>query len=198
MPQIYKVKLASVPLADGLKWKADPSWIYTEKLDGQWDEKAIGESVLVGEMVGARFTAFDIVTYRAVDIRSEPLRNRLELLREFNVPIVRSGDGGEFLQSVLASGGEGIVAKNLECGFGKQWLKCKRVETFDCQVIERHERKRSIHLSLNGIECGWCALQGINFERVKVGDVVEINAFSLTANGKLREPRFVRLRPDKI
>ena len=32
---------------------------------------------------------------------------------------------------------------------------------------------------------------------VKIGDVVEIAAFGLTANGKLREARFVRVRRDK-
>jgi ATP-dependent DNA ligase len=95
---------------------------------------------------------------------------------------------------VLRDGGEGVVAKPFAAHFGFDLVKVKRSETHDCIVTEIHPFKRSVRLSQNGIDRGWCSVAG---RQINIGDVVEIICYGVTANGKLREPRLYRLRNDK-
>lgn len=193
---------------------------------------AIKDSILIGELMpGGDFFAFDIASMNGTDVRAFALRDRLGWLgsvlleectsarlevkeRGRTVVIPHSalrtpnfGHGGEFLEAVLARGGEGAVAKDLDAPFGIGQFKCKRVETFDLVVVAKHESKSSVRLAwlAEGEDggwrmedgAGWCPVRGSNFLRVNVGDVIEVAAFGRTASGKLREPRFVKLRPDK-
>jgi ATP-dependent DNA ligase len=109
-----------------------------------------------------------------------------------------AGQGGEFLEAVLARGGEGVVAKGLSEPFGATWFKCKRAITLDLIVKEADGFRASIRLAdlATGDDRGWCPCRAA-FDRVRVGDAVEVAAFGLTVKGKLREPRFVRIRADK-
>jgi ATP-dependent DNA ligase len=190
----------SVPLADGLKWNgAGGQWAFQEKTDGCWCLRKIGCSLLAGErMRDGRFYGFDIPVVSGQDISREPLRFRLKVLADFirthpEVLPVATGNGGEFLEAVLARGGEGVVAKHLESRYGEldAWVKCKRFETHDCVVTELHPQKQSIRLGGRG----WCS--SIQFPRLKVGDVVEVGCHSITAKGRFREPRLLRIRTDK-
>jgi bifunctional non-homologous end joining protein LigD len=198
---IARPRFESIPLAAGLRWSGGGGWCYQEKLDGQWHELAHGSSVLVGELVGESFTAFDVPIFQGQDVRHEPLRFRLALLHGLQVPMVASGQGGEFLEAVLTRGGEGVVAKHLDAPFGVAWVKCKRQETHDCIVTEIHEFKNSIRLGqwCNGqmIDRGWCPAFGRKAESLAPGDVVEVRCHSIHASGKFREPALLRLRPDK-
>lgn len=89
------------------------------------------------------------------------------------------------------------VADALRAGLNRAFIKIKRSETFDCTVIAKHESKQSIALSLNGEPCGWCPCF-TGFNRVKIGDVVEIEAMRRNPSGRFREPRIIRSRKDKV
>lgn len=173
---------------------------FEEKMDGVWSVRETPGQTIVGEqMRDGRFYAFDVVEFAGQDVRARTLAERLtildgELAGQFLRPA--SGNGGAFLADVLARGGEGVVAKRLDMAFGARWAKVKRVESFDLVVTDK--ACPSIRLATTeGEDRGWCAARG-EFDRIKIGQIVEIAAFSLTAAGKLREPSFLRIRHDKM
>ena len=209
MTAIERPKFVTVELADGLKWRGGGGWRYEEKMDGVWEVSSFkfegrSEDILCGErMRDGRFFAFDILQFMGMDTRPLPLIERVALLdslvdrKSHIVNILRPacGQGGEFLEAVLSRGGEGVVAKRLDAPYGDAWHKCKRVQTFDLVVVEKVWP--SIRLATaQGEDRGWCAARAA-YADIKPGDIVEIAAYAVTANGKLREPRFVRIRPDK-
>lgn len=198
-PRTDRPPFIAVPLPVGRKWTgAGGQWVFQEKMDGCWQLREVAGSLLAGErMRDGRFYAFDIPVVSGQDIAREPLRFRLAVLADFirqhpSVRPVATGSGSEFLEAVLARGGEGVVAKHVESRYGEAgaWVKCKRVETHDVAVTELHPVKQSIRLG----EFGWCPVLGKAFDQVKVGDVVEVACHSITAKGKFREPRLVRIR----
>lgn len=193
--KIERPPYVSVPLATGLAWSGGGGFRYEEKHDGVWAQLEIGSSIVVGEKLKTGdFYAFDIPVYNGQSIAKKPLFERLEILDTFNLKRPATGNGGEFLEAVLARGGEGVVAKQIESQFGWAWVKCKRIETHDLVVTAKHVSKSSIELGA----AGWCGVGSLpTFGRIQIGDVVEVACYSRTASGKLREPRFVRLRPDK-
>lgn len=171
----------------------------SEKMDGVWHEFAIGQSIIVGELMrDDSFYAFDLPVYQGRDIRPLPRSERLEILDSFKLLRPSSaGDmpAGDFIRSILARGGEGVVAALLAGPFGYDVCKIKRADTFDCVVVEK--MNQAMRLTLNGEPAGNCALLGKSYELVQVGDMVEIEAFRRLASGKFREPRFKRVRADK-
>ncbi len=202
---IKRPSFIEIPLAEGLAWGDEPTFIFEEKMDGIWSVQKHGGAILCGEkMRNGDFYAFDLVALDGQDLRGENLRQRLTLLDDYarrqSTPILRParGNGGAFLHQVLARGGEGVVAKRLDSRFGDYWHKCKKVETFDLVITEKHPVKATIRLSTldTAEDVGWCPCRAA-YDRLTVGDIVEIAAFSRTANGKLREPRFLRRRTDK-
>lgn len=194
---VKRPPFANVPLAVGLQWSGGGGFVFQEKLDGRWHVRALGGSVIVGELLpDGRFFAFDCLAVEGQDIRMAKLRERLDCLRRFSFPQPALGSGGEFLQAVMARGGEGVVAKHLEGSYGATWFKCKRQATFDCLVSAKDSARGTIRLVLDGADAGWCPVRA-GFETIAVGNVVEVAAHSRHASGKLREARFVRLRPDK-
>lgn len=202
---IERPKFQTVPLADGLKWRGGGGWRYEEKLDGVWEVVENGSHAICGERKDGLFYAFDIIKFNREDIRQYSLSERIAVLDELSRnalggPFLRPavGTGGEFLEAVLARGGEGVVAKELDAPYGAEWFKCKRVITLDLVVTEKADDGRSsIRLGeLNGEDRGWCPCKS-EFENVRVGQIVEVSAYSMTSKGKLREPRFIRVRHDK-
>lgn len=214
----------TVPLSVGRQWRGGGGWCYEEKIDGERAMLLLGQlfgrsrvipfivpaslnnCCLDGEFAGGVFHAFDALNVQGQDMSREPLRIRraalADLLRTCLSPVIRpvaNGNGGEFLEAILARGGEGIVAKHLESTYGQpeSWVKCKRVETHDCFITEIHPAKQSVRLVLNGLDAGWCGILGKKFSRVKVGRCIEVSCHSIHPSGKLREPRFVRFRADK-
>lgn len=172
----------------------------SEKMDGVWHELAIGNSVVVGELMrDDSFYAFDLPFFAGHDIRRQPKSERMAILDTFKLrrpSIPATGESpAAFLQRVLARGGEGIVAAVLDGPFGYDMCKIKRQATFDCMVAAKG--RGNMILTMNGEAAGCCALLGASYDAVRVGDVVEIAAFARLASGKFREPRFLRSRPDK-
>ncbi len=210
-----------VKLVDGLKWQGGSKWVYQEKFDGVWFplqfEVAGSPFAVVGELVktqvGSIYHPFDLLTCAGQDIRKLPLRERLQAIASswseialgaaaFNFKIAtvnQSTEGGAFLQRILTAGGEGVVAKHLDSPYGATWYKCKRSETFDLIVAEKDASgKASIRLaSAQGENFGWCPTRAA-FDSLRIGDIVEIEAYGRTAKGLLREPRFIRVRKDKM
>jgi ATP-dependent DNA ligase len=204
----------SMPLAVGLKWTGG-GYLYTEKKDGVFAIREKSGATIFGEqMRDGSFWAFDVLRIGGDDLQNATTRDRWAALRELEsrgLQIVPAGNGGEFLEAVLLRGGEGVVAARLEAGFYESRFKCKREETHDCIVLEIHPLKESARLGqldAGGrlVQRGWCAVLGGDgcafwgnrrVDRLKVGDVVEIKCFGITAKDKFREPRFIRPRPDK-
>ncbi len=211
----------SMPMSCGLKWSGGGGWCYEEKIDGVRaaiiDGACFGRSRAIplqvpaslnssrldGELAGGVFHAFDIPVHQGEDISGQPLALRKQVLREVITSLgdsrfrhIPEGSGGEFLEAVLARGGEGIVAKHLQSRYGEaeSWIKCKRVETHDVAVTEIHQTKQSIRLG----DRGWCPVISNQFSEIRVGEIVEIACHSITAKGKFREPRLIRRRPDKV
>src|SRR5581483_7683752 len=153
--EIIHPKFVNVPLAKGLRWTGGGGWRCEEKMDGDLKIKELNGAILAGEqMRDGRYFVFDILEYKKQDIRNLSLRESLAILdSEYAGQFLRpaTGNGAEFLESVLSRGGEGVVAKYLDDSYGKGiWHKCKRVETFDLVVTEKY--MPSIRLrSLDGV-----------------------------------------------
>lgn len=183
----------SIPVSTGLKMTE--RYCYQEKLDGVWSvQSRFGGDVFAGEqMDDGRFVAFDCLSYLGEDIQNRPLRERLQALESFRhlgLEIVPMGHGGEFLEHILARGGEGMVVKDWDSPFGSTWTKCKRLQNYKLLVAEKNSKgKSSVRvMDHEGVDCGWVPCRK-DFERLQVGDLVEVLAYGRHASGKLREPR---------
>jgi ATP-dependent DNA ligase len=195
---VQRPKFINTPLAQGLHWRGGAGWRFEEKMDGVWATKEASGSILIGEqMRDGRFFTFDVAQHNGADVRKLALRDRLAILNDMpGLLRPAAGNGAEFLEAVLARAGEGVVAKFLDAPYGECWHKCKRIETFDCIVTEKY--MPSIRLrSLDGEDRGFCCARAA-YDSIKPGDIVEVAAYGITAKGKLREPRFVRIRHDKM
>lgn len=193
--------ITSVSEAMQRDWRG---WHLSEKMDGVWQVRELLGSILTGEaMSDGRFFVFDIPIAFGEDIRHCPWLERRSVLLDVaatfppEMALCASGHGSEFIEAVLARGGEGVVAKHFKSYWGVMWHKIKRIETYDCSITAIDYARGTIQLSLNGEDCGWCAAR-IALFRLRVGDVVEIAAQGRFANGKFREARFLRIRTDKM
>jgi hypothetical protein len=192
-------------LADGLKVRASVGWIAQEKKDGVFATREFRDVLLVGEqMKDGTFWAFDVfLPHNPPYIGRWNLLNLLADSFPADIKLIPHGSGGEYLEHIIAQGGEGVVFKSLDCTWGKGQYKCKREETFDCVVSARNESIRSLSLIQFkegvAVDCGNVAsLSEFEWNTVKVGDVLEIKCQCRTKAGKFREPRIFRLRPDKL
>lgn len=186
--QIKKPVFRQIPLSEGLAMRAP--LVYHEKMDGKWAVQQIGKALCAGELMrDGTFWAFDLLALDGSDCRQRPLTERLHWLQGVNVPIVASGHGGEFLEAILARGGEGVVIKAPDSPFGVEWIKCKRETNYHLIVAEKNIAKSQIRLIDNeGVDCGWVPwLTG--FDQIQIGQTVEVLAYGRHASGKLREAR---------
>jgi len=203
-PRDYRPRYISMELATALRanWRG---WNITEKLDGVFAVRQFNACTVTGEALpNGRFYAWDIVTAFGEDVRRRQWPERNEALDtlfaslpdKLNWHRPATGHGAEFIETILANGGEGCVAKPSEGFFAFNFVKIKRTETFDCIVTEKHPEKYSIRLAYEGQDAGWCPCLYGNFARVTLGDCVEIQAYRRNPSGKFREPRFIRVRHD--
>ncbi len=169
------------------------------------------------------FKLFDVLFLNGIDVRGLPLEKRQQLVTAIlnsiyaNHPSVKSvklakNNTYNFCLEQLAQNMEGVVLKHLSSTYGNGWLKAKRFSTFDAIItgIEPgyHQPHGKVHLAVcDGLllrDIGKC---GIQVEKVRadlnkdpnsfIGKVVEIRALRIDpSNNMLREPRFVRMRPD--
>ena len=187
----------SVPLETGLHWRAGHGWRYEEKLDGHWHVEELPHATVVGELMrGGQFYAFDILNCEGQDLRCLPLCERLPILDTMNLPRPAVGSGGAFLGEVLARNGEGVVRKRLDAPWGVPWEKCKRSQVFYCRVIDLDKWRGSAILAdqNTGERRGRLALRS-RFELVRIGSVLKVEAYGLTAKGLLREARLDKDSP---
>jgi ATP-dependent DNA ligase len=195
-----KPSFESVPLETGLHWPAGGGWRYEEKMDGCFHVRQFPAGTVVGELMrDGTFYAFDVLNYEGQDTRSLPLSERLAILNGMNLWRPRSytgPSGGAFLAAVLARGGEGVVRKRLDQPYGTPWEKCKRSQVYYCRVQDLDPFRGSVMLADRdtGERRGKLALHS-KFEQVRVGSVLKVEAFGLTAKGLLREARLDRDAP---
>jgi hypothetical protein len=207
---IYKPRIEPVELSTALQWRGG-QFLCEEKLDGRWYEVKIGNSIIAGEMMSdGKFYAFDLVRHNGLDCRALPLRERLNLLDGFRLLRPMRGNGGEFLEAILANGGEGIVAKDWQSPFGCQWFKAKRKQVFYVVVSSKaSDGRQSVTLKFapfqdvkNGLPeivpfqdvknlepAGSLALRGEKFDAVRPGSILKVEAFGRHKSGLLREAR---------
>jgi ATP-dependent DNA ligase len=179
-------------------------WHLSEKKDGIWQQRELCGSIIVGEaMKNGSYHAFDVAIAFGQDVSRRAWTERREALLEIarifptGMSIVPEGQGAEFIEAVLRDGKEGIVAKPWAAEFGVNWIKVKRVQSFDARVTELNHARGSIRLALSGEDCGWCPCRA-QFDRVEIGSIVEIEAYGRHVSGKFREVRFKRIRHDKV
>jgi bifunctional non-homologous end joining protein LigD len=179
--------------------------------------------VRAGKVERVAYKIFDVLYLNGIDVRGLPLEKRKELVsavlnsiylkHPYVVPVKQaSKDTYKFLVELLAAGMEGVVLKDLRSTYGNGWLKAKKVSTFDTIItgIEPgyHMPHGKVHLAVcDGMTLRDVGKCGIQVEKVRIelnknpndfiGKVVEIKALKIDpSNGMLREPRFVRMRPD--
>jgi len=123
----------------------------------------------------------------------------------------------DFFQRVVANGGEGVVVKKLS-GFEKDWFKVKRIHTWDVVITGFTEANPGKFEGLIGairygafddngnlVEVGKTSGmvddQRIAFSTARefyIGRVIEIEGQEIGSHGRVRFPRFYRLREDKL
>jgi len=205
MTPLLKPQMTTMPLAEGLS-AGGRGALWQEKSDGCWQ---VGGLAMAGCLFNAErmrdgsFVVNDLVAVNGEDVRNLPTLERWsaaqDAARSFprHVRLSRVGAGGEFLRGILADGGEGCVLKPVDAPFGCCWRKCKQIETHDLVVVGKREASGVLELAtIEGEPRGCCPARAA-FDSIALGDVVEIGAQCITAAGRLREPRFIRLRPDK-
>jgi hypothetical protein len=164
----------------------------------------------------ARYVVHNIVGIDGEDVRHRPLRERwaelVRIARDFPpyIRMCRTGAGGEFLEAIVAEGGEGVCVHDLNAPWGAQAIKCKRSQVFYCAVTELNPWTGAARIGYLAPEfhlspcpdlraegdAGWLPLRGGKFDRVRVGSVLKVEAYGRTANGLLREARLDKDTPD--
>jgi hypothetical protein len=207
---VQKPKIESVRLADGLRWRGGGDYHFAEKMDGEFALEEQAGCLVAGErLADGRFFAFNVAQAFGEDVRRRPFRERLSLLDAWTAigsapgypwqPHWRrpaSGNGGEFLEAVLARGGEGVVASHWAAPWGVMQFKCKRSMVCLCAVGALDHYLGSVELfdAATGQPRGKLALRR-RFDQVRVGSVLKVEAFGLTERGMLREARLDRDAP---
>ena len=201
---ISKPKIEPVPLAVGLRWRGGGDYYYSEKMDGEFSTEESAGCLVAGEkMPDGLFYAFNVAWAYGEDVTRRPFRERISLLDEWAARGIQpggpwkphwrrpaTGNGGEFLEAVLARGGEGVVASHWEAPWGELQFKCKRCQVFYARVIGLDHTRGSVEVAdaSSGQPRGKIALRR-KFDLVRVGTVLKVEAFGLTARGMFREAR---------
>ena len=157
----------------------------------------LGNYIVDGELVGNDFTAFDVLSIGADDVRTLPYSQRLAILDALHVPQIETHYGEAAKRAlhaaVKAAGLEGVVFKKLSAkwraGRTEHAVKLKnflsdtfRVSSFDGRGIEI--------TTMDGRPAGRCA------GCANAGDLVEIRFAHWTEAGKLMHPVIIGIRDD--
>ena len=193
---IIKPRKVTVPLATGLAWRGGGGFRFEEKMDGVFSTRQIGGCLVAGELMkSGEFIAFDCLAVNEQDIRTAPLRERLAVLDGLSISRPATGTGGEFLEAILARGGEGVCRKDLSAPYGEM-IVCKRLVELLC-VVTQIGTSQAVKIAdaTTGADRGKVCLFGGKVDRVRVGSVIKVVGMELTDNGKVREPRLCQDTP---
>jgi hypothetical protein len=118
-------------------------------------------------------------------------------LNRFSCLRPATGNGGEFLEAVLARGGEGIVCKDLSAPYGEMWA-CKRIVELLCVVTDFCGGSQAVKIAdaATGQPRGKISLFGGKIARVRVGSILKCAGMNLTDRGLIREPRLCQDTPE--
>jgi hypothetical protein len=211
------VGISAVLAVERMRWKSGGSFTPRDlKMLGR-----IGDASLPGGK-SCFDAAFDLLALGGVDMRERPLRERWAQLCALSacfggtdgaigtsrptIILAEMGNGGEVLEAVLADGGEGVVAKAWDAPWGAPMWACKRLQTFYCVVTGFNGGTQSVKIGIlhdyapsgkigpdiHVSDCGSVPLLGGKCDRVRVGSIIKVEGFGLTAGGKIREPRVCR------
>jgi len=187
-----------------------------ERLNGRW--------VFDGEWIGETMWCFDVPELNGAgkNISTDnPYHQRREVLEAIApilesqtqnafrlLPTYRTSDEKKKLVAMCKSNNaEGIMVKQKDARYWKgkrspDCLKAKFVETVDCIVTKvGREGKRSVAIALfDGaklIDVGACTVTDKILATVKVGDVIEVKYLYATAERKVYQPSFLKIRDDR-
>ena len=175
---------------------------------------------------------FDILRYRCSDLMSKVYDDRLTVLDEVKMqlssphiivlPVADTSKSKRALyQSVLKSGGEGILLKRLDAYYypasrpSNNWYKAKRSASFDCVVMGFTKGKGKYNTRIGAVKFG----QFVNGKLVElgqasgmidairadmsanpdswIGKVITIKGMERLKSGAIRHPQFDKIRFDK-
>jgi ATP-dependent DNA ligase len=187
-------------------------------------EAAFGEGLWVvdGEIMSdGHYWLFDVILADSMHDARAPLHERRETLEamatlfSWDAPdslirvvtqAVDAQDKQMLLDSIIRIGGEGVMLKHVDAPYaiGKRvrtGLKLKLTKTVDAVVTERDsDDHTNAHLAVykDGVlvDIGKCSMLGK--ADAQVGDVVEVKFLYVGANGRLYQPRMLRIRDDKL
>jgi ATP-dependent DNA ligase len=167
-----------------------------------------------------KYTAYDILKYKGVDIRNQPLNIRKAYLKKFIaelnslLPIIEhtsypASQSKQLYENIISNDGEGIMLKDLLAPYGQGWYKVKKSITQDVFVIGYKKTKSfTVRFGMYNqnneiIEMGSVPvppriMQEIeNDKNAFLMRVMEIKAQEMTKYGSFRHPRFLHFRNDK-
>lgn len=111
--------------------------------------------------------------------------------------LAETGCGGEWLQHVIAAGGEGIAAQDSRAPWG-EILACKRLVELLCVITGFCPGLASVEIAdaSTGQPRGRMPLPGGKIDRCRVGSILKCAGMGLTDRGLLREPRLCADTPE--
>jgi ATP-dependent DNA ligase len=185
-----------------------------------------------GQNHPVKIFVFDILRYRCSDLMSKVYDDRLTILDEVKLqlsspyisvlPVADTSKSKRALyNSVLKSGGEGILLKRLDAFYfpaarpSNNWYKAKRSSTFDCIVIGFTKGKGKYNTRIGAVRFG----QYHNGKLVElgqasgmideirddmsanpsswIGKVIAIKGMERLKSGAIRHPQYAGIRFDK-
>lgn len=187
-----------VPITAAQSWRA-AEFRLEEKVDGRFDVRAIDGLTVAGEAMGdGRFVGFDCLAVDGQSIADQPLRARLgQLLRLPQLLRPVTGHGVEFIEAVLACGGEGVVAKRWEAPYDAAMFAIKRIIEVRCVVTEILPFQAvKIADAQSGADRGKVKIAAFKLSKIRVGSIIKVVGMNLTETGMIREPRLCTDSPD--
>jgi bifunctional non-homologous end joining protein LigD len=127
------------------------------RITGSLPERAIQ---IQNECGWLSYVVFDVLFDNGVDIRGKPYSYRRDVLEGYLADLglehlivaedVESGKR-EFFEEILDSGGEGVILKDINAPYGKNWSKCKKTAMWDV-IITGFKDAKEITKKVSGEE----------------------------------------------
>lgn len=163
----------------------------------------------------ANFTPFTLIERRGELEDKARIEGRECVAVVASVAFDNAADIESHAAGVIGEGGEGVVIKPVNGGYTRErsgeWLRIKRRLTFDCEVLgitpdpDSRERIAGLVVASGNkvirVTAGFTEAERALLwkERAIItGRLVEIAAMEMTERGSLRQPRFERVRYERI